>query len=105
MLGSDWPGAASPNPWIAIETLSTRKAPGGAGLAYADSEAISLKEAIDLYTRSGAIEMGEPGERGTIEVGVRADLVVLDRSPFDIRLTEVPLDQDTAHDRGWPDDL
>lgn len=89
VAGSDWPGAEDPNPWLAIETLVTRRAPGNAGPALAASEAISLSEAIDLYTRSGAKSFGDPRRRGTIEAGAAADLVIIDRDPFAIPIGEV----------------
>ncbi len=39
--------------------------------------------ALQAATRNGACLMGEAGERGTIEVGKLADLVLLDRNPLD----------------------
>jgi imidazolonepropionase-like amidohydrolase len=39
--------------------------------------------ALQAATRAGAALLGEAGERGTIEMGKRADLVLLDRNPLD----------------------
>jgi imidazolonepropionase-like amidohydrolase len=39
--------------------------------------------ALQAATREGARLMGEASERGTIEVGKIADLVLLDRNPLD----------------------
>ena len=40
-------------------------------------EAISLDEALDAYTRGGAIASGDDGERGCLRDGMLADLTVL----------------------------
>jgi imidazolonepropionase-like amidohydrolase len=39
--------------------------------------------ALQAATRAGAALLGEAGERGTVEVGKRADLVLLDRNPLE----------------------
>lgn len=39
--------------------------------------------ALAAATREGARLMGEAGERGSVEVGKVADLVLLDRNPVD----------------------
>ncbi len=89
IAGSDWPGATDPNPWLAIETLVTRKAPGNQGAAFGGAEAITLQQAVDIYTKNAAVETGDSQDAGAIKIGARADLVVLDRSPFDIPIGEV----------------
>ena len=92
VIGSDWPtGTPTANPWIGIETLVTRRTPGdpGTGAAIAPREAITLKEAIDLFTIAGARQMGDAKERGSIETGKIADLIVLDRDPFAIPINDV----------------
>lgn len=86
---SDWPAVEAPNPWLAIETLVTRQAPGGSKKVFAGREAVSLKQAIDMYTRNPAIAFDRPGDNGTIHVGGPADLVVLDNDPFAIPITKV----------------
>ena len=43
----------------------------------AGDQAISLDEALDAYTRGGAIASGDEDARGTLEVGMQADLTVL----------------------------
>jgi len=49
------------------------------GNAYEPSQAISLEEALVLYTRAAAEAAGCIGRCGTLEAGKRADLVVLNR--------------------------
>src|SRR5690606_32103371 len=84
-----WAVVPSVNPWIAIETLVTRRAPGGEGEALGASQAISLEQAIDLFTVNAARELGERHRIGTIERGMLADLVVVDRNPFEVPITDV----------------
>jgi predicted amidohydrolase YtcJ len=87
--GSDWAVVPSVNPWIAIETLVTRQVPGGGGEALGAAERITLEQAIELFTVSSAVEMGNRDRVGTIERGMLADLVVLDRNPFEVPITDV----------------
>jgi predicted amidohydrolase YtcJ len=86
--GSDWPVSESPNPWEGIEGLVTRSDPLGraSGTLWAE-QAITLEEAIAVFTSSAARAMGLDAETGTLTVGRSADYVVLDRDPFtaDIR--------------------
>ena len=87
--GSDWSVVPSVNPWIAIETLVTRQQPGGGGETLGAAERLTLEQAIDLFTVNSARQMGKRSETGTIERGMLADLIVLDRNPFEIPITEV----------------
>lgn len=84
--GSDWPVSPTPNPWIAIETLVTRMRPGGGGNdpPLAPGQAISVKEAIDLYTVNAARQFGHADSVGSIKPGMLADLIVIDRNPFTV---------------------
>lgn len=87
--GSDWSVVPSVNPWIAIETLVTRQAPGGGGEMLGASQRITLEQAIDLFTVNSARQMGNAHRTGAIVPGLLADVIVLDRNPFDIPITEV----------------
>jgi predicted amidohydrolase YtcJ len=87
--GSDWSVVPSVNPWIAIETLVTRQKPGGGGETLGASERITLAQAIDLFTVNAARQMGDRTQAGTLERGMLADLIVLDRNPFRIPITQV----------------
>lgn len=80
--GSDWPVVPSFNPWLAIETLVTRRAPGGEGPALGADEAITLEQALQLFTVNAAQQLRERHRLGSVEAGLLADLVVLDRNPF-----------------------
>lgn len=87
--GSDWPFTESVSPWLGIETLVTRRTPGGGDRAVGEKEAISLREAIDMFTVNAATARGVRDQLGAIEPGLIADLVVLDRNPVRIPITEV----------------
>jgi hypothetical protein len=85
--GSDWPVVPEVNPWIGIETLVTRRAPGGDGEPL--GEPITLEQAIDMFTVSAARQTGNANRTGRIAPGMLADVIVLDRNPFEIPITEV----------------
>jgi predicted amidohydrolase YtcJ len=87
--GSDWSVVPSVNPWIAIETLVTRQKPGGGGETLGASEKITLQQAIDMFTVNAARQMGRRTQVGTLERGMLADLIVLDRNPFRIPVTQI----------------
>jgi len=87
--GSDWSVVPSVNPWIAIETLVTRQPPGGGPEELGAAEKITLSQAIDLFTVNSAREMGDRTRVGTLERGMLADLIVLDRNPYRIPVTQV----------------
>jgi predicted amidohydrolase YtcJ len=87
--GSDWPVVPSVNPWIAIETLVTRQKPGGGGDVLAESEKITLEQAFALFTVNAARQMGNGNRTGSLEKGMLADLLVLDRNPFKIPVTDI----------------
>lgn len=81
--GSDWPVSASPNAWEGIHGLVTREDPSGEypGTLWPE-EAITLDEAIAVFTINAAEAMGLAEETGSLEVGKSADFVLLDRDPF-----------------------
>ena len=91
VVGSDWAVVPSVSPWIGLETLVTRKAVGGArpGESYGPGEAITVKEAIRLFTVNGAKQMGLGTEVGALEVGKLADFIIIDRNPLEVPVTEI----------------
>jgi predicted amidohydrolase YtcJ len=78
---SDCP-VCTPNPWIGIYGLVTRKTSSG-DVLYA-GEGITPMEAIRAYTIDGAYAVWEEGIKGSIEPGKLADLLVVDRDPLTI---------------------
>jgi predicted amidohydrolase YtcJ len=75
--GSDW-DISSYNPFRSFQTAITRA--GGKGQRPLNiEERIPLQTAIDAYTINAAYAMKQDATTGSLEVGKRADLVVLDR--------------------------
>ena len=87
--GSDW-DVTSLNPLEAIETAVRRQDPYiDSGPVLGENEEVDLVTALDMYTRNAAKVMRLETKTGTIAVGKRADLVVLDRNLFSIPATEI----------------
>jgi predicted amidohydrolase YtcJ len=81
--GSDWPVSESPNAWEGIAGLVTRQDPHGRWPgALWPSQAITLAEAIEVFTLGGARACGLDDVTGALTPGRSADFVVLDRDPF-----------------------
>ncbi|MCY4363046.1 MAG: amidohydrolase family protein [Gammaproteobacteria bacterium] len=87
--GSDWAVVPSVNPWIAVEALVTREEPGGSAKHFGKEQAVSLDQAIRLFTVNAAKHLGMADKVGRIEPGLLADLIVLDRDPYSIPVTEL----------------
>jgi predicted amidohydrolase YtcJ len=68
------------SPWLGIATAVTRKLEHG-GVHQLD-EALTREQAIKLYTINNAYLAGEEKEKGSLEVGKLADLIVVDRDPL-----------------------
>jgi predicted amidohydrolase YtcJ len=83
-MGSDWP-VSSPDPLAAIHVAVNRVspvAPEGTP-AFLPGQALPLSAAVAAYTAGSSYVSRLEGVSGTLAVGHRADLVVLDRDPFD----------------------
>jgi predicted amidohydrolase YtcJ len=93
-FGSDWP-VSSPNPLWEIHVAVNREEP--ADYPYADApegpflphERLGLPEAIAAATIGSAYVNHQDDVTGSIEVGKLADLVVLDRDPFEHPPSEI----------------
>lgn len=77
---SDIPSTVSPNPFVGLYALVTRR--NNLGHLVAGDQAISQQEALHAYTAAGAW-LAE-GLKGTIAPGKLADLVVIDRDYFGV---------------------
>ncbi|WOH20552.1 amidohydrolase [Paenarthrobacter sp. GOM3] len=89
--GSDWPVSISPNVWEGIYGLVTRKNPTGQfpGALWPE-QAITLAEAIRVYTSSCAEAMGVDDVTGSLTPGKSADFIVLSNNPYEIDIEELP---------------
>ncbi|MEU8990723.1 amidohydrolase [Streptomyces sp. NPDC048558] len=84
--GSDWP-VSSPDPLQGIHVAVNRVAPGmtpghGDTPVFLPGERIGLAEALTAYT-AGSAYVNHLDDTGEVRAGALADLVVLDRDPFD----------------------
>lgn len=89
VTGSDWPVVPSVNPWLAFETLVTRQVPGATGDPINAGQRITREQAMAVFTRNGAAEMGRLDKGGTLEPGKLADLIVLDRNPLTVPVGQI----------------
>lgn len=62
-------------PMVGLYAAVTRK--GESGKVFGPGEAVSIKEAITMYTRNGAFLTREEKTKGSLEVGKVADMIVL----------------------------
>ncbi|MFH2054365.1 MAG: amidohydrolase family protein, partial [bacterium] len=76
-FGSDAP-IEPLNPLLGIEAAVTGKRPGQ-DVVFNGSQLLNVAQAVRGFTLGGATAVGEQRERGSLEVGKLADLVVLDR--------------------------
>lgn len=87
--GSDWAVVPDPDPWLAIETSITRRAPGGVGPTFGGPEAITLRQALDIFTINGARQMGMEARLGSLSPGKQADFIVVSADPFRLPVTQI----------------
>jgi predicted amidohydrolase YtcJ len=102
-LGADWPATAGGfehgvNPFNNIYTAMHRRPPqkliaefGSVNQVLPPArEVLTLAEAIQAYTLNGARQMGKEKEFGSIEVGKKADLILLSQNLFAIQPEAIP---------------
>ena len=78
------------SPWASMEALVTRSDPIGdyPGLLWTE-EAISLEQAVDIFTRQGARALRLGDQTGSVEIGKLADLIVLNQNLFEVPVKAV----------------
>lgn len=91
VAGSDWPSASpSLNPWLGFGTMVTRRNPSGEPpFTLAEDQAVTVAEALEIFTIGGAAALDKADESGTLEVGKSADMAVLDRDIFGVDASEI----------------
>lgn len=81
--GSDWP-VNPPEPMVGVHGLVNRtsySANGDSPAPLVPDQALTLEQALSAYTE-GSARVSHRYDVGSIQVGARADLAVLDRDPF-----------------------
>ncbi|CAB5010885.1 unannotated protein [freshwater metagenome] len=89
-FGSDWP-VTSEVPLEALFVPVTRLGASG-GAPWNPEQAITVEESLTFYTAAVAYQNFRENEIGKLEVGFKADFVVLDKSPFkssDVKISSV----------------
>jgi predicted amidohydrolase YtcJ len=102
-LGADWPATPGGfeyglNPFNNIYTAMHRRPPqkliaefGSVNQVLPPArEVLTLAEAIQAYTLNGAKQLGRAHEFGSIEVGKKADLILLSQNLFQIKPEAIP---------------
>ncbi|MFD4411948.1 amidohydrolase [Streptomyces sp. NPDC058476] len=79
--GSDWP-VSSPDPLQGIHVAVNRVSPDEPGPVFLPEERIDLTAALTAYT-AGSAYANHLDDTGSVREGALADLVVLDRDPFE----------------------
>ncbi len=88
-IGSDRIMPEAIDVWNLIETIVTREVIGGGEESVAPGQRISLRQAISALTESAARLTGMRHRIGTIEPGMQADMIIVDRNPFEIPATSI----------------
>ncbi len=88
---SDWPAAAPDvNPWTGLSGMLTRR---NADTAYpgvlSPDQAITLEQALPIFTVNGARSLGMGAQTGSLKVGHWADFIVLKKPVQDVAADEI----------------
>jgi predicted amidohydrolase YtcJ len=88
-FGSDWP-VVTLNPWRGVQTAVTRQTEEGepAG-GFVPQQRLSLEDTIRAYTLGAAFAGRREKTEGSLEPGMLADFIMLDRDLFKIEPTEI----------------
>lgn len=89
-FGSDAP-VESPNPFWGLHAAVTRqRADGTPGLeGWYPAQRLSMEEALHAYTQGAAYAIGLEDQQGKLSPGYWADLVVLEKDPFEYDPAEI----------------
>jgi predicted amidohydrolase YtcJ len=77
-IGTDWPVTDDPNIFPALQGLLDR-----------GYESLDLDSGLKMMTINGAISLGWEKQQGSVEVGKKANMIVLDRDLFKIPNAEI----------------
>ena len=86
--GTDSP-VEYPNPMRGLQCAVTRQPLNGDIPPYRPEEAMSVEEALQIYTAGGAYSSFEEDTKGRIAPGMAADFVVLEENPFEVNPSDI----------------
>lgn len=88
-FGTDWP-VVPMNPMLGLYAAVTRKDTAGyPSDGWFPKERISMEEALEAYTLGSAYAEGQANEKGSLEPGKWADMIILSRNLLEIMSKEV----------------
>jgi len=82
-LSADYPSAPL-NPFAQMHAAVTRSHIGETEILGSERDKLTVPQAIRAYTIDAAYTVNADSYSGSLEVGKRADFIVLDRNPFEI---------------------
>jgi len=93
-FGSDWPGTSAAeypiNPMMGLYAAVSRQTVNGdPEEGWFPDERITMEDALRAYTYNGAYSSYEEDVKGSLAVGMLADIAVLDRNLFEIKDSEI----------------
>jgi len=87
-FGSDWP-ITSEIPLLALGVPVHRSEPGSSNPPWSPDQAITLEESWEFYTSGVAYQNFREADLGAIDVGMRADFIVLEQNPFAMPVNQI----------------
>ena len=88
VAGSDAPvEERDPRPMLNLEKAVTRQNEV-TGRTYNSDERISVRDALDAYTIKGAEMLGQSTLTGSLEIGKKADFVIIDQDLLQLEATD-----------------
>jgi predicted amidohydrolase YtcJ len=87
---SDWPVSFSNNPFISMEIAVTRREVGNSSMEpLNEKEAVKIQDMIMAATINGAFQLKLENELGTLEVGKRANFIIIDSDFSNIKNNQI----------------
>ena len=88
-FGSDWP-VVGLDPRLGLHTAMTRQTLKGEPAAgFIPEQRLTLEAALDAYTRGSAFAEHAEDKKGTLKVGLMADVIVWDQDLFSLPINQV----------------
>lgn len=95
---SDWPVSVSFYPMIGLEIAVTRKEPGNSTMEpLNESEAVTVEQMIKVLTVNGAYQMQLENSLGSIEVGKKADFIIVDQNLLETAKEQLAMTKVVKH--------